>query len=440
MNHFIEKTFQLKDKNIEIDMNYCEEIEFKGRTSLFYRGTLAYKPEACPHCGIANNDYVIVSNGKRSSRLTLTAKSGLPAYLILAKQRFLCKACGRSFTAKTSIVNPDCYITNQVKQQIMDRATRVTCETDIAKDTFVSLNTVRRVIHETARAIRIRSTEQLPEHLSFDEFKSVKSVKAAMSFICCDTLSHKIVDVVEDRKTHSLSAYFSRFSRQARYQVQTITIDMYEPYMHLAKRWFPNAKIILDPFHLIQALNRELDRTRIRYMNEVRYKDSRLYNKLKRYWKLILKPKSDLMSTEYHRFPLFDWLTNTRSIVDYLIQHDDVLKDTYQMVHQLGDALRDRNWQRYQEILAQSRSMTLSKGLRRVLRTFRKYGEYIHNTLTHAGLSNGPIEGINNKIKLLKRNGYGYRNFSHFRDRILLMCRLYEPKNKEKDQATNLVA
>ena len=47
---------------------------------------------------------------------------------------------------------------------------------------------------------------------------------------------------------------------------------------------FPNAKIIINPFHIVQALNnRELNRTRVRVMNQHRYKDPKLYRKLKHY-------------------------------------------------------------------------------------------------------------------------------------------------------------
>ncbi|WP_392450424.1 transposase [Staphylococcus massiliensis] len=53
------------------------------------------------------------------------------------------------------------------------------------------------------------------------------------------------------------------------------------------------------------------------------------------------------------------------------------------------------------------------------------------NTLNHPMITNGPIEGINNKIKLLKRNAYGYRNYANFRDRILLMSRLYKLRQRK---------
>lgn len=78
----------------------------------------------------------------------------------------------------------------------------------------VSTTTVRRVIEHTARAIRQHPTHALPEHLCFDEFKSVKSVEAAMSFIFCDALSHRVIDIVEDRKQYTLTRYFLRYDRK----------------------------------------------------------------------------------------------------------------------------------------------------------------------------------------------------------------------------------
>ena len=73
----------------------------------------------------------------------------------------------------------------------------------------------------------------------------------------------------------------------------------------------------------------------------------------------------------------------------------------------------------------------LSDGLNRVLQTFRKLLPYIQNTCEYPTLSNGPIKGINNKIKVLKRNAYGYSSFTQFRNRILLMSKLFTPTTKK---------
>ena len=60
-----------------------------------------------------------------------------------------------------------------------------------------------------------------------------------------------------------------------------------------------------------------------------------------------------------------------------------------------------------------------------------KFLPYIQNTCEYPTLSNGPIEGINNKIKVLKRNAYGYSSLTHFRNRILLMSKLFTPTTKK---------
>ena len=48
------------------------------------------------------------------------------------------------------------------------------------------------------------------------------------------------------------------------------------------------------------------------------------------------------------------------------------------------------------------------------------------------GLSNGPLEGINNKIKVIKRISYGYRSFCNFRGKILLVFSLFSSNNNKK--------
>ena len=94
-----------------------------------------------------------------------------------------------------------------------------------------------------------------------DEFKSVKNVTGKMSFIYADA-SHRIVDVVADRKLKSLKDHFIAIL-ETKTKVKTVTIDMYEPYMSLIKQLFPNAKIIIDRFHIVQSLNRALNMSRV---------------------------------------------------------------------------------------------------------------------------------------------------------------------------------
>ena len=75
----------------------------------------------------------------------------------------------------------------------------------------------------------------LPEVLSFDEFKYVKSADGAMSFHMVDGKTGKTIDIVEDRHLKSLLSYFSYFTHKARSKVKLIVIDMYSPYISLIK-------------------------------------------------------------------------------------------------------------------------------------------------------------------------------------------------------------
>ena len=126
--------------------------------------------------------------------------------------------------------------------------------------------TVSRVINQAASDVGQSSFDALPEHLMMDEFKSVKNVIGKMSFIYADAVSHRIVDVVADRKLKSLKDHFIAIL-ETQTKVKTVTIDMYEPYMSLIKQLFPNAKIIIDRFHIVQSLNRALNMSRVHVMN-----------------------------------------------------------------------------------------------------------------------------------------------------------------------------
>jgi len=158
-------------------------------------------------------------------------------------------------------------------------------EKDIAIDNNVSPNTVERIIDSYYELDKKVYKHTLPEVLSFDEFKSVKTADGAMSFQVCNGKNGKIIDIVEDRKLNNLMKYFSRYSRDSRMNVKVIVTLVYTPNISLIKTMFPNALIVIDKFHLIELISKTLNKTRIKLMKK--NKDN--YNKLKRYWKSILK-------------------------------------------------------------------------------------------------------------------------------------------------------
>ncbi|MFV8291127.1 ISL3 family transposase [Aerococcus viridans] len=265
--------------------------------------------------------------GSKKSRLTLTNISGLPAYLDLRKQRYHCRECDSYFTAKSEIVGDNYFISKRVKRMVLDFATNALTIKHIAETCNVSDHTVQRVIDGASKELKPSILDALPEHIAFVEFKGVKHAEGNMSFIFIDNTNSRIVGVLGDRRKFSLRDYFFAYPLKTRQKVQTVTMDMYMPYMDVVRVVFPNSKIIIDRFHLVQALNRELNKLRIEVMNAFRVPDHRLYNKYKRYWRIFLIPRENLNSWDYQPLKLFDWLTNTGGILDYLLDKIPLLKN-----------------------------------------------------------------------------------------------------------------
>ena len=300
-------------------------------------------------------------------------------------------------------------------------------EKDIAIDNNVSPNTVERIIDSYYELDTKVYKHTLPQVLSFDEFKSVKSADGAMSFQICNGKNGKIIDIVENRKLNNLIKYFSRYSRDSRMNVKVIIIDMYIPYISLIKTMFPNALIVIDKFHLIELISRALNKTRIKLMK----KDKDNYNKLKRYWKNILKSRLELNCSKWKKYPCFKNLTTEQDIVDYLISLDIEFEETYQIYQDLLYAFQNNDLTVLETTLNKKYN-NVSEYMKTSIKTLKGYVNYIKNTFV-TGYHNGYVEGNNNFIKVLKRIAFGFRSFTRFKARIMICKGLIIQKEKEAE-------
>jgi len=426
--YYIRNLLKIEDENIHFYENLCEEGFRKGKKCTIINAYLSYIPNYCEKCGCifeTKDDYEKKGFLNKPSFIVIPSVAKYDSYLCLRKQRIKCHHCNKSFVCKTDLVNYGCFISNKTKHSIADDLMKKISEKDISINNNVSPNTVERIIDSYYELDDQVYKSFLPTALSFDEFKSVKSADGAMSFSVCNADDGKLIDVVEDRKLNSLIKYFSRYSRKSRLNVKYIVIDMYSPYISLIKMMFPNAKIVIDKFHLIQLISRSLNKTRIMYMK----KDKRNYNKLKRYWKNILKSRSELNNSEWKRYICFNELTTEQDIVDYLVSLDTQFENTYQVYQDLLYALQSNNLKLLKETLNNNYE-NISEYMLTSIKTLKQYTIYINNTF-NTNYHNGYIEGNNNFIKVLKRIAFGFRSFTRFKARIMICKGLINPKEKE---------
>ena len=273
----------------------------------------------------------------------------------------------------------------------------------------------------------------LPEILSFDEFKSVKSADGAMSFHMCNGLTGQTIDIVEDRKLFNLLNYFGYYSFKARKLVKFIVIDMYSPYVSLIQKMFPNAKIIIDTFHLIQLISRSLNKTRIRAMKS----NKNSYNKMKRYWKLILKDRNELDYSKWKRYTCFPNLMTEIDVVNYILEQNNELKETYYKYQELLQSIREKNYEDFIHAITNVNN-SVSDYMKTSIKTLIEFKDKIYNTFNNT-YHNGYIEGNNNFIKVLKRIAFGFRSFRRFKARIMI-CKGLVKINRKKANAYALAS
>ena len=420
INNSILKLLNMKDKNLNFNENFVVGREIKNKRCLVILGYLKNDFEYCPCCGCINED-TIIKKGTRNSLIKINKHAELTTYLDLTKQRYKCKNCNKKFYATTLEVDYRCHISNQVKLAILNCAKEMMCKSLIARLYNVSDNTVQSIF-DTVFYNDTVYKDFLPKAICIDEFTFKKKTYA---FNICNAKNGKTIDLVLDRTTNNLDKYFSHYTEKARKRVKFVVMDMYSPYIDLIKKWFPNAKIIIDLFHIVQLLTKSLNKTRINVMNE--NKDDR--NKFKRYWRFILKSRFDLDSSTWNKFRCFKNLMTEIDVVNYLLSKDKFFENSYDLYQDILYHLQHRNYEGFNKVVNKEYK-DISKQIQITLNTLKKYSKYIKNTLEYS-YSNGVMERNNNTCKLIKRISFGFKNFRNMKSRIMIITNIFRKDKRE---------
>lgn len=416
----ITKLLNIKDKNLNFNENFLEERKIKGKRCLVIKGYLSNSFEYCPKCGCVN-DNSIIKKGTKICMIKINKISELTSYLELTKQMYKCKNCNKRFISTSNIVDFRCRISNNVKIAIYNCAKEMLSKKLISRLYNVCDNTVQRIFDTMFNNEKVYKNS-IPEAICIDEFTYKNKT---MAFNICDATTGKTVDLIEDRSTHNLDKYFSHYLKEARLRVKFVIMDMYKPYVGLIKKWFPNALIIIDLFHIVQLISRSLNKTRINTMKD--NKEDK--NKFKKYWRLILKSRFDVDGGSWKKFRCFKNLMTEIDVVDYLLNKDKILSNTYDMYQDLLYYLQRRDYDSFDKVLKEQNS-SISKYMKTSINSLIYFSEYIKNTLEYE-YNNGVMERNNNTCKLIKRISYGFRNFKNMKSRILIITNVFRKKKRK---------
>ena len=398
----------IKDQNIKIS------LVFETDTHIEIQAKLDYPAPSCPHC----HGKMIKYDFQKTSKIPLLEQAGTPTLLRLKKRRFQCKSCKRVTVAETSIVEKNCQISNLVRQKVTQLLTEKMALTDIARRFRVSTSTVYRKLDQFTFKEHF---DKLPAVMSWDEFGFKKG---DLAFIAQNYETNEIITILDNRRQTTIRNYFLKYPLKARQKVQFITMDMSGAYIPLAKKLFPNAKIVLDRFHIIQHLGRAFLKTRIAIMNQFD-KKSLPYRALKNHWRLFQKDSRKLSLNSFYS-KTFRQTLAPHEVVEKTLGFSKELTDYYTLYQLLLFHFQEKRVDEFFELIEENRSK-VNHYFQTVFRTFLKHKQYIQNAL-ETDYSNAKLEATNKLIKDIKRLGFGFRNFINFKKRVFITLNIQKEK------------
>jgi transposase len=245
------------------------------------------------------------------------------------------------------------------------------------------------------------SNRPCPKILGLDEHFFTRKRGFATTLV--DLRRNKVFDVRLGRSEASLDSYLRHLPGKD--NVKLVVMDLSETYRNIARRYFPSATIVADRFHVIRLVNQHF----LNAWKDVHPEGRRnrgLLSLMRRHaWRLRPEQRDNLQ----------------RYLVDY-----PALAALYEAKQRLNRLLLLKNLKRKH---AQQKLPQLLKlieqlhhsPLRRLANTLTSWLEPIL-MMWRFSKSNGPTEGFHNKMEMMSRRAYGFRNFENYRLRVLTHC------------------
>jgi len=373
-------------------------------------------------CPICNNYTSNIHDKLKPMNIKYLKMAEQETEIKLIKRRFICHKCNKKITEDLGINKYKSNISNKLEIKIRkDLLNYNLTLTYIAKDNGISDIEVRNILLD-AMADYPKYLKSLPEVISFDEFKA-DTKEGKYAFIINDPIKKRTLDILPNRKKDYIISYLTRVEN--RNNVKVVISDMYEPYLLVTKAMFTKAIFVVDRFHYVRYVTNALDDIRIRTQKEYGY-NSKEYKLLKN------KKNVSLLRKYYNEI---DWYVYTVryvnkrkmkrlpiDILNEILKISDELDRGYQLKELFLDIVKHATYENAKEQILLWIDLCNESNIPEFVeasKTINNWLDYIVNSFIDKRYSNGFTEGLNNKIKVIKRVAFGYKDFSFFRLRLL---------------------
>jgi len=218
--------------------------------------------------------------------------------------------------------------------------------------------------------------------------------KGSFVTVVSDIEGGNLIEMIDSHRQQDIVEVLRRQPLKVREQVEEVSVDMWGGFPKVIKQVFPNAQLIIDRFHVMKAVNKDLNKLR---------RGIGITDRGSKY--LLLSNRINLEQAQIEK-------------LEIILKKSECLRIAYEMKEEFREIYETnmtvtiaqtefKDWLNYAQIFFQESAST-------IVNHFEGICNYFLNRTT-----SGVMEGINNRIKLIMRQGYGFSNFDNFRDRVL---------------------
>ena len=338
-----------------------------------------------------------------------------PVFLEINRRQFKCEKCHKPFSEDLDFIKRRRTYTKRLATQIIQEV----LENDIhsvAKKRVVTTEEIERMLKDAASELLGAKPTDL-KRLGIDEIALIKG-KGNYCAVLIDLDKSKLIGILPVRTQSEISQVMMGWGTEVLENIEEVSIDLWKGYKNLVIKLMPNAQVVADRFHVMAQVNKELDIQRKQEKrktedliktaktSEEKVENEQRLEGLNKSKYVLLKNEEDLSEEQK------DKLIQVKEVSPELkIRHE--LKEEIRNIFEQSDnwlmgLLRLGIWlSRANKYFPDSRNT--------IIRWLDEIIAYFDNRTT-----SGVVEGINNKLKLIKRSAYGFRNFENYRIRCLL--------------------
>lgn len=351
----------------------------------------------CPQC---EQVYIEAPKDRRIQVVEDLSICGKRVFLYIEKRRIDC-SCGYSGTEYIEWLDPYQRSTNRFRNWIYTFCKRMTC-IDVAKTFGISKYLVYQLDKEGIRRELAEQESIDPKQIGVDEISRKKGHRYAS--IISAVQERKILEVVKERKSTDLEPFFKEKGTDWCNNIQIATMDAWLGFRKVVRKYCKNARIAFDHFHLVQHFSKAIDAVRIQEAKRASKNQKDVYRGTR--WLLLKNPenlKDDQKLTLERLLNL-----NKKLLTMYLLR--ERFREIFRGSTSRSRCVRLTIW------IREAKSAKIGP-LTEFAAKIERWKPFIVNALEH-NYSNAFAEGLNNKIRVIQRMAYGYKDFEYLRLKI----------------------